>query len=307
MATYVVGDIHGCYDAWMRLKNKIEKQDSNARFILVGDIVDRGPKVMEMIDWAMKNITPDGKYQMILGNHEDMKIDWSKQYNRIRKCNFSKTQHYKKFEKDNYDFQDTLIKYDVTDDYVIKIIDFFKSLPVYIDTTVNTGTREQYYIICHAAIPDMCIDKKTGKIIKEKTEFEGVDEYLGNSVRDYIIWERNYYGNRWEAPTIVVHGHTPTCIRDLLVRWALPGKIDFRNKDINVDCGICYGMSVSNLGAICLETLEEFYSEDIDECLFEPFSKTRRNNYKDDMKYFIKTGKEKYETLFSDSEAPEES
>ena len=70
MGTYVVGDIHGCFGSWIKLKNKIEKQDSVARFILIGDIVDRGPEVCKMITWARKHITTDGKYQMILGNHE---------------------------------------------------------------------------------------------------------------------------------------------------------------------------------------------------------------------------------------------
>ena len=76
MGTYVVGDIHGCYDQWIELKNRIESQDEAAVFILVGDIVDRGPKVMEMIRWAMENVTEDGKYQMICGNHEREKVEW---------------------------------------------------------------------------------------------------------------------------------------------------------------------------------------------------------------------------------------
>ena len=302
MATYVVGDIHGCYDAWMKLKNKIEKQDNQAKFILVGDIVDRGPNVIKMIDWAMENITPDGKYQMIIGNHEELKIEWAKQYKDYSDSEYSKTQHYKNFKKDRYDFQYNLIKSDVTDEYVIKVIDFFKSLPVYIDVTVNTGSREQYYVVCHAAMPDMCIDEKTGKVIKEKTETEGIKDCFGKNVRDYIIWERNYWGNSWDEPTIIIHGHTPTCSRDLVVRWSVPGKIDFKNKDINVDCGMCFNTEVSNLGAICLETLEEFYSEDIDDRSLIYFDKKRRDGYKDDMEYLIKNGENKYNAIFLDSE-----
>ena len=38
MGTYVVGDIHGCLSQWLAFKEKIEKRDEDARFILVGDL-----------------------------------------------------------------------------------------------------------------------------------------------------------------------------------------------------------------------------------------------------------------------------
>ena len=33
LGTYVVGDIHGCYTAWMHLKDKIEQEDKNAKSV----------------------------------------------------------------------------------------------------------------------------------------------------------------------------------------------------------------------------------------------------------------------------------
>lgn len=85
MGTYIVGDIHGCFDLWISLKQQIEEHDSDTKFILVGDIVDRGPQVKEMIDWAMQNISIGGKYQMVRGNQEDLKIQWAGQY-RVYDC-----------------------------------------------------------------------------------------------------------------------------------------------------------------------------------------------------------------------------
>ena len=296
MGTYVVGDIHGCLEAWLKLKDMIESYDKQARFILIGDIVDRGPKVMKMLDWAMKNITPDGKYQMILGNHEDMKITWAKQYEQFKGADFSKTQHYQEFKSDGYDFQDWLTMYDVTDDYVLKIIDFFKSLPLYIELDIETFGRIQHYIICHASIPDVILDEN-GRIIEEKIKTVDFRQYGYESAKDCILWDRNYWGNSWEAPTIVVHGHTPTVDRDLVVRWADPGRIDFRNKDINLDCGACYKMSTSNLAAICLETLEEFYYKDIEDNCYTAGS--RSQSYKKDMLHLLKTGENKYETMLN--------
>ena len=42
MSTYVISDIHGEYDMFMDLLEKISLQDSDTLYIL-GDILDRGP------------------------------------------------------------------------------------------------------------------------------------------------------------------------------------------------------------------------------------------------------------------------
>ena len=48
-----------------------------------------------------------------------------------------------------------------------------------------------------------------------------------------------------------------------------PGHISYRKNDINVDCGCVFSESYPNypvsLGAICLETLEEIYANDLEE------------------------------------------
>lgn len=70
MGTYIVGDLHGCYDEWISLKEAIENQDSKARFILVGDIIDRGRKGRKLMRWCMLHVSERGRYQMVIGNHE---------------------------------------------------------------------------------------------------------------------------------------------------------------------------------------------------------------------------------------------
>ena len=71
MGTYAIGDIHGCFAQFNEFRKRIEKKDPDATFILVGDIVGRGTEDEKMLDWAYNNITSDGKYQMVLGNHDD--------------------------------------------------------------------------------------------------------------------------------------------------------------------------------------------------------------------------------------------
>lgn len=63
-----IADIAGQYDALMRLVSKFPGRD----FILLGDLVDRGPKSKQVIEWAMK--TPN--VRTLMGNHEHLFIDW---------------------------------------------------------------------------------------------------------------------------------------------------------------------------------------------------------------------------------------
>lgn len=98
MGTYVVGDIHGCFDEWSKFKNNILKQDPKARFIFVGDVIDRGLESKKMFWWCLFHVRPFGRYRMVIGNHE-----------------------YEKISRENNLFKRL----------------FFKSLPYYIDMRIN--------------------------------------------------------------------------------------------------------------------------------------------------------------------------
>lgn len=272
MGTYVVGDIHGCFDEWIELKNRIESQDSEAKFILVGDIVDRGPKVMEMIEWAMQNITVDGKYQMVIGNHEVEKIEWWRKYilhkdglqYRIENANDIQCS-YVDFYEDRYDFKYTMEDHGKTDEEVSEIIKFFESLPYYKELYVDTGRPDgkQHYLVAHAYIPRSCLDDNEAfdesSIKIEENDSIGL-RLAKLKFKEKIIWERIYGGYRNLKNTIVIHGHTPTVIDCFEGYGVTPGAAYFRRCDINVDCGITYEMAADrNLCAIRLEDLQEFY------------------------------------------------
>lgn len=263
MGTYVVGDIHGCFDEWIELKNKIESQDSEAKFIMVGDIVDRGPKVMEMIEWAMQNITPGGKYQMVIGNHEVEKIEWWRECLFFLKAN--NTSGYENYIMDRYGFEKIMENHDKTDDEVSEIIKFFESLPYYKELYVDTGRPDgkQHYLVAHAYVPRNCLDDNEAfdesSIRIEENDSIGL-RLAKTKLKERIIWERIYCGYGNLKNTIVIHGHTPTIIDDFDGYGVTPGAAYFRRCDINVDCGIAYKMAENrNLCAIRLEDLEEFY------------------------------------------------
>ena len=87
----------GVMEDFLLLKEKIEKRDPEATIILTGDFLDQGT-VWEMLGWAVENIRPGGKYQSVLGNHEEMfwsGTEWRLWYqsdhqkrNQIHTCDF---------------------------------------------------------------------------------------------------------------------------------------------------------------------------------------------------------------------------
>jgi serine/threonine protein phosphatase 1 len=64
----IIGDIAGQYDSLLALVKKLPDDE----IVLVGDLVDRGPKSKQVIEWAMS--TPN--VRTILGNHEHMMLDF---------------------------------------------------------------------------------------------------------------------------------------------------------------------------------------------------------------------------------------
>ena len=63
--TYVMSDLHGHYDKYLKMLDKIAFTDVDELYIL-GDAVDRGPKPVELLsDMSMRaNVFP------IMGNHD---------------------------------------------------------------------------------------------------------------------------------------------------------------------------------------------------------------------------------------------
>jgi len=67
MATYVVGDIQGCYDALQRLLEKIQFDASTDQLWCPGDLVNRGGQSLETLR-LLKSLGES--FTMTLGNHD---------------------------------------------------------------------------------------------------------------------------------------------------------------------------------------------------------------------------------------------
>ncbi|HEV2851999.1 MAG TPA: symmetrical bis(5'-nucleosyl)-tetraphosphatase [Thermoanaerobaculia bacterium] len=67
MATYAIGDVHGCFETLKRLLRRVAFDPREDRLWLVGDLVNRGPRSLEVLRWAAEQ---DGRIVAVLGNHD---------------------------------------------------------------------------------------------------------------------------------------------------------------------------------------------------------------------------------------------
>jgi len=63
--TLIVGDVHGCFDELMELLEKVRFNRDEDRLILVGDLINKGPKSFDVLKWVRQN-----NIELVLGNHE---------------------------------------------------------------------------------------------------------------------------------------------------------------------------------------------------------------------------------------------
>lgn len=70
MATWVLGDVHGCFDTLRALLPKLAL-GSGDRLWLVGDVANRGPHSLETLRWAQETAEKMGDhFRCVLGNHD---------------------------------------------------------------------------------------------------------------------------------------------------------------------------------------------------------------------------------------------
>jgi bis(5'-nucleosyl)-tetraphosphatase (symmetrical) len=67
MAVYAIGDVQGCFETLKRLVERIGFDPASDRIWLVGDLVNRGPKSLEVLRWARRL---DDRVVAVLGNHD---------------------------------------------------------------------------------------------------------------------------------------------------------------------------------------------------------------------------------------------
>lgn len=268
MATWVVGDIHGCYDEFQNLLSNPEINDEDT-IILIGDIIDRGNDSFKMIDWAMKNISDNGKYQMILGNHEDniiyefrLAVKYNEAYNRHSDKKRTLAETDISILQSQYDFSTYMYEAGFeTVESIKPIIEFFESLPLYksIEVKKSDGSAQEY-VIAHAWFHENY--KKLD--LKDKSNLHSRDDVLWS--RDVKSSSLNLVPSRYDGDAILIHGHTPTVLININNSRDRLNEVIRNNNTINIDCGCVYdkyGDCGGNLAAIRLQDEKVIYAKEV--------------------------------------------
>jgi serine/threonine protein phosphatase 1 len=226
-----IGDIHGCYRTLKKLISSQIKPGKDDYIYFVGDLIDRGPKSKDVLDFLIDLKENGFNVFSVKGNHEEM---------------FTRA-----FNEDDYlcawfrnGAEETLVSFGVPENlfytpdalsYVPeKYYNFLNSLPYYYDL--------KDYIIVHAG---MHIDSR---------------DLFSNT--HAMLWSRDIMGMHFLQDGIsIIHGHTPMPLIAL--------KPEITRKDariFNIDAGCVYkdlpGYGI--LVAIDLDSRKLFTQENID-------------------------------------------
>ena len=230
MNIYAIGDIHGSLSELTSLHKKILTNDKfkvkEDLLIYLGDYIDRGLKSKQVIDQIIKLKNKQIKTIHLMGNHEELMIDFliNKKNNIKNWLNFGADQTFKSYDIEIVEF----IKDGFEDSVIDRLrnvllekmnndhIDFFNNLEL-------THSTEKYLFV-HAGIdPDKNLTEQTKK--------------------DYL-WSRSngFFDKNFKAEKIIVHGHTP---EENIINYP------YR---INIDTG-CYFSG--KLSCVCLSDLND--------------------------------------------------
>ena len=263
MSTYVMSDIHGCYDDFISMLAKINFSN-NDHLIIAGDYIDRGAKTFDMLKWLENcphNVT------LLRGNHEEKFIEYIELMLMLNRDEKLGTDFYSnKDAKALYDsvryfinskalsfldfdlyrtISDLLEQHNVTLGYLIKWADMFQKMPYYKKLDINGRTC----VAVHAGYTD-----NPENIGENFADFE-----------EFCLYAREE-GLRGGIPHgMVIAGHTPTIAEE---KFAYNSGNVFRHYDeqkdcvfYNIDCGCVFrGInSDAKLACIRLEDEEVFY------------------------------------------------
>ena len=231
---YAVSDIHGCYNKYIQLLDRIDLRPSDTLYAL-GDMIDRGPDGLKILrDMSMRpNIVP------FLGNHEYAALTclpWL-----MEELTEDNTEpdvlmwRLKSVQGWMSDGGDKTIEEfrRLSPEARQDVLDILEDLTVYEETEAGGRT----FVLVHAGL---------GGFSPEKS----LDDYM----LDELILSRPDPGRDYFKDRYLVFGHTPTpCYTGVRPEEA---RVFRRDKLIGIDCGCVSG---GPLGCIGLDSLEEIY------------------------------------------------
>lgn len=253
MASYVMSDIHGQYEAFMRMLKKIDFKDEDTLYLL-GDAIDRGNDGIKILKTVMK--MPNVK--MFLGNHELLMMEALRNVEECEKegredteeldlwldeCNGGK-QTFEDFKKCSAKKQAEILIY--LDNAIVA-------------KKVKVG-RKTYYL-CHAYVVSKRFDNevKYNELIY-KDVFQAVWQNIYDASFVKKLNEKIFPNKRY----IYVLGHIFTQRLDNVDDQGRGLVLNDRNfldgyHIINIDCGMALRNKSSRLACLRLDDEEVFY------------------------------------------------
>lgn len=200
MRTFVIGDIHGCYDELVALtKNLILKagmQPKKDRLVFLGDYVDRGLKTRQVIEQLIEWKEKYPHWQMLYGNHEDLMLDALVYKGQIYHSydlwwmQGGKETAYSYVPENRSAYEKAITS--VLDSIPAEHLDWLRNLPYYFED-------ENYFYVHGGVLPE--------------TSLEEVKSYLDeggfNDVKKAVIWARYEFieaNDDWGKK--IIFGHT---------------------------------------------------------------------------------------------------
>ena len=211
----IIGDVHGCYDELVELLVKLGYEvttkegdtpviDSpeNRKVLFVGDYVDRGPKVVEVLRLVME-MHKNGIAMCVPGNH-DVKLTRA-----LRGKNVAHT----------HGLAETLMQLEnETPEFKEQVTDFIEGL------VSHYVLDEGKLVVAHAGMKQEYQGRASGRVRQFALygETTGETDEFGVPIR--LNWAEEYRGQ-----ATVVYGHT-----------SVP-EPEWMNRTINIDTGCVYG------------------------------------------------------------------
>ena len=218
--TIIIGDIHGCIDEFNELVDKLNYDKNHDRLILLGDLIDRGPNSVAVVEKARKM-----DLECVMGNHEHKFTKWHKSMG-SRNDVYDRKSHYTQFSDDDINYIYRMSNY----------IDLPQFNTVVVHGGVKPGRRIQdqtkddlYYL--------RYVDKDAKFISLHKVS------KLGITASGAHFWTDDWYG-----PESVVYGHNVHSYEEPRIVEVTPGVFCY-----GIDTGCCFG---GKLTAMIMETKE---------------------------------------------------
>jgi protein phosphatase len=213
----VVGDVHGCADELQALLDRlgyapdaagVRRHPEGRRVVFVGDLVDRGPRIVDTLRIAM-DMCESGSALAVPGNHDDKLL--RRLHGRAVRV--------------THGLEQTLAELHAgPPEFTARVQTFLQGLPSHL---VLDGGR---LVVAHAGLP-RALHGRDSRHVRDRALFgeaSGVPDTDGLPLR--VDWAADY-----RARALVVFGHTPV----LEPRW--------RNESVDIDTGCVFGGSLTAL------------------------------------------------------------